>query len=72
MLNTTNPADTLHVVTVGQASATIPAGQRKNGHDHAQPDRQAILPSAAHSETTLTVIQSAERVASKIVWFRPT
>ena len=71
-LKTTNHADTLHVVTVGQANTTIPAGQSKTVTITLNQTGRQLLAKRGSLETTLTVTQSAERVASKIVWFRPT
>jgi hypothetical protein len=71
-LETTDPADTLHVVIVGQASARIPAGQSKTVKITLNDTGKRLLAKRGSLETTLIVAQSTEPVAHKIVTFHPT
>ncbi len=68
-LKTTNHADTLHTVTVGQASATIAAGQTKTVTVELNSTGQQLLKKRGRLQTTLTIAQSATPIAHKILTF---
>lgn len=68
-LKTTNRADTLHVVTVGQASATLTAGQANTVPITLNDTGQRLLAKRGSLETKLIVTQSPEVRITKIVTF---
>ena len=71
-LKTTDPADTLHVVIVGQARGTLLGGQSKTVTIVLNDTGQRLLAKRDSLETTLIVAQSVERVAHRILTFHPT
>jgi hypothetical protein len=69
-LKTTNPADTTHVVVVGQARATIPAGQNRKAALELNSTGRQLLKKRGRLQTTLTVTQAGQPPIHQIVTFR--